>query len=154
MEYNNVKSKTEIITHGVPQGSILGPLLFIIYMNDFSRSSELIFSILFADDTSVFIEGTCLNDISEILNTELEKISIWLEANKLTININKTHYMMFHRTRIKHITNFKIYISNNAIDRSINTKFLGVIIDNKLNWAAHILYIKIKFLNQLALFIK
>ena len=106
VEYNNVKSKTEIITHGVPQGSILGPLLFIIYMNDFSRSSELLFSILFADDTSVFIEGTCLNDISEILNTELEKISIWLEANKLTININKTHYMMFHRTRIKHITNF------------------------------------------------
>ena len=55
VEYNNVKSKTEIITHGVPQGSILGPLLFIIYMNDFSRSSELLFSILFADDTSVFI---------------------------------------------------------------------------------------------------
>ena len=85
VEYNNVKSKTEIITHGVPQGSILGPLLFIIYMNDFSRSSELLFSILFADDTSVFIEGTCLNDISEILNTELEKISIWLEANKLIL---------------------------------------------------------------------
>ena len=81
-KYNNVKSKTEIITHGVPQGSIMGPLLFIIYMNDFSRSSELLFSIVFADDTSVFIEGTCLNDISEILNTELEKISLWLEANK------------------------------------------------------------------------
>ena len=55
VEYNNVKSKTENITHGVPQGYILGPLLFIIYMNDFSRSSELLFSILFADDTSVFI---------------------------------------------------------------------------------------------------
>ena len=154
VEYNNVKSKTEIITHGVPQGSILGPLLFIIYMNDFSRSSELLFSILFADDTSVFIEGTCLNDISEILNTEFKKISIWLEANKLTININKTHYMMFHRTRIKHITNFKIYISNNAIDRSINTKFLGVIIDNKFNWAAHILYIKNKISKSIGIIYK
>ena len=96
VEYNNVKSKTENITHGVPQGSILGPLLFIIYMNDFSRSSELLFSILFADDTSVFIEGTSFQDISNILNKELENISIWLEANKFTININKTHYMMFH----------------------------------------------------------
>ena len=73
VEYNNVKSKTENITHGVPQGSILGPLLFIIYMNDFSRSSELLFSILFADDTCVFIEGTSFQDISNILNKELEK---------------------------------------------------------------------------------
>ena len=71
-----------------------------------------------------FIEGTCFNDISEILIKELENISIWLEANKLTININKTHYLMFHRTRIKHITNFKMCINNNAIHRSINTKFL------------------------------
>ena len=94
VEYNNVKSKTEKnITHIVPQGSILGTLLFIIYMNDFSRSSELLFSILFADDTSVFIEGTKFQDISNILNKELENISIWLEANKLiSININKTHY--------------------------------------------------------------
>ena len=154
VEYNNVKSKTENITHGVPQGSILGPLLFIIYMNDFSRSSELLFSIIFADDTSVFIEGTSFQDISNILNKELENISIWLEANKLTININKTHYMMFHRTRVKHITNFKIHISNNVVDRSMNTKFLGVIIDSKLNWAAHILYTKNKISKSIGIIFK
>ena len=82
VEYNNFKSDTKTITHGVPQGSILGPLLFIIYMNDFSRSFDLLFSILFADDTSVFIEGTHFENISKILNTEFEKISIWLKANK------------------------------------------------------------------------
>ena len=92
----------------------------------------------------VFIEGSSFHDISNILNKELENISIWLEANKLPININKTYYMIFHRARIKHIINFKIHISNNVIDRSINTKFLGVIIDSKQNWAAHILYIKNK----------
>ena len=78
----------------------------------------------FFSATSVFIEGTSFNDISEILNNEIqENISSWLEANKLTININKTHYMMFHGTRITHITKFQIYVSNNVIDRSINTKF-------------------------------
>ena len=68
-----IKSDTKTITHGVPQGSILGPLLFIIYMNDFSRSSNLLFSILFADGTSVFIEGTNFENIAKILNTDLEK---------------------------------------------------------------------------------
>ena len=77
VEYNNFKSDTKMITHGVPQGSILGPLLFIIYMNDFSRSSDLLFSILFADDTSVFVEGTHFENISKILNTELEKKSTY-----------------------------------------------------------------------------
>ena len=112
VEYNNSNSDTKLITHGVPQGFILGPLLFIIYMNDFSRSSDLLFSILFADDTSVFIEGTSFTNISQILNTGLESVNICLKANKLTVNIKKTHYniMMFHRTRIKLNTNFEIII--------------------------------------------
>ena len=79
-------------------------------------------------------------------------MNIWLNGNKLTVNIKKTHYMMFHRTRIKLNTNFKILINNNTIDHTNNTKFLGVIIDNKLgviidnkiNWSAHIQYIKNK----------
>ena len=81
VEYNNSKSERKPITHGVPQGSILGPLLFILYMNDFSRSSDLLFSILFADDTSVFIEGTNYNSILETLNNELENVNILLNAN-------------------------------------------------------------------------
>ena len=73
--YNGIKSSFRNITHGVPQGSILGPLLFILNVNDFSRSSDLLFSILFADDTSVFIEGHSYAEVIEILNNELLKVS-------------------------------------------------------------------------------
>ena len=87
--YNGIKSSFRNITHGEPQGSILGPLLFILNVNDFSRSSDLLLSILFADDTSVFIEGHSYAEVIEILNNELLKVSDWLMANKLTINLEK-----------------------------------------------------------------
>ena len=143
VHYNGYDSDKKTVTHGVPQGSILGPLLFILYINDFSRSSDLLFSILFADDTSVFIEGTNYDKVIDIVNKELELINIWLIANKLTVNIKKTHYMMFHRTRIKY--NIRdITINGKNVAYTKNTKFLGVIIDNKLTWSDHIIYIKNK----------
>ena len=87
VEYNNCHSDNKQITHGVPQGSIFGPLLFILYINDFSKASDLLFSILFADDTSVFIEGTAYSSIIKDINTELEKVDKWLKSNKLSVNI-------------------------------------------------------------------
>ena len=79
--------------------------------------------------------------VIDIVNKELNRINIWLRANKLTINIKKTHYMMFHRTRIKHKLR-NITICGTNVSYTKNTKFLGVIIDKKLRWSDHINYIK------------
>ena len=82
--YDGIQSTTQTITCGVPQGSILGPLLFIIYVNDICNVSELLFTVLYADDTSVVIHGKDMASIITTLNQELYKLSTWLKANKLS----------------------------------------------------------------------
>ena len=131
----------------------MGPLLFIMYVNDFSRASALLFSILFADDTNVFIEGIRYEDIIFNINNELEKISVWLGANKLCINVKKTHYMVFHRSKIKKNTD-DVIMCNNKLTCTTSTKFLGLIIDNKLNWSEHIMYIKNKISKSVGILFK
>ena len=106
-------------------------------LNDFSRASNLLFSILYADDTNIFIEGTEYHKVINTLNTELLKVSDWLNSNKLTINLKKTHYMVFHRSRIK-TNSSNLVILKETLEITRSTKFLGVIIDNKLKWTDHI----------------
>ena len=101
MEINGVKSGALPITTGVPQGSILGPLLFIIYINDFSLASQVFTFISYADDTILFstlnnFTNTPNIDQNCLINEELIKINEWLEINKLSLNIAKTKYMLFH----------------------------------------------------------
>ena len=92
---------THPIKYVVPHGSILGPLLFIIYVNDISNISNLLFNIMYADDTSVLLSRKKLNDLICLLNKELYLLSIWLNSNKLSLNTQKTFYLLFHRARIK-----------------------------------------------------
>ena len=97
--YDGAKSYTKSIDCGVPQGSILGPLFFTVFMKDIFHALQSLFNILYAGDTSIFLSGRDLDKLIRELNAELVLVTEWLKANKLTLNIEKTYYMVFHRGR-------------------------------------------------------
>ena len=140
VNFNGQTSDFATITTGVPQGSILGPLLFLIYINDISKASPYLQTLSYADDTtfSINIDSSIdPNNISEIINTELTKIDDWLTVNKLSLNIDKTKYMIFSKPG-KTILNVTPCIRQIPIEQVTEFNFLGVLIDNKLTWKPHI----------------
>ncbi len=142
VQIDNTKSDFCSITTGIPQGSILGPLLFIIYMNDIAESSDLFDFVLFADDTSLTTTVKLIMkknnvNLQTCINDELDKINVWLKLNKLSLNIKKTKYMIFH-TINKRIPNFEIKIEGDIIERVSEFNFLGITLDDQLRWNKHI----------------
>ena len=95
LNLNNVNSENLPVNCGGSQGSILGPLSFLLYINDTSNISSIIDIILFADDTNIFLSDKCLTTLESRVNTEIQKISRWLKINKLSLNIKKTNYICF-----------------------------------------------------------
>ena len=136
--FKSKKSNISTVKCGVPQGSILGPLLFLIYMNDIVNASPLLTYVLFADDTNVFYSHTDLNILITTLNLELNKLSSWFKSNKLSLNINKTNCMYFKNIHSKYAPYFNILIDDMPIIEKEVTTFLGVMIDSNLTWNSHI----------------
>ena len=141
-----IKSDDTLITHGVPQGSVLGPLLFLLYINDFSKcSARNVFDFhIFADDINLFYSNSNLAELDSIVNYNLKMVSDWLMANKVSLNIDKTNFIIFHPPqKVKgHIV--KLKVSNREIAQEKFIKYLGLLIDSHLSWKYHILHISSK----------
>ena len=135
VEYDGVQSSMLPISTGVPQGSILGPLLFIIYINDFPNASRLFNFIMYADDTTLSCTiPRSLNPNENVefecsLNKELCGIDEWLKVNKLSLNVNKSKYMLFSAGN-KRLYPFEIKIDDISIERVYVFNFLGLIMDD------------------------
>ena len=136
--YNNCKSSSLSVKCGVPQGSVLGPLLFILFLNDISFASDILSFFIYADDTNAIISNSNLNDLINSVNNELHNVSVWFKANKLSLNIDKTNYMIFkNRHSNRNYPDMNICIDDVMINRVSHTKFLGVIFDETMTWSNH-----------------
>ena len=126
---------------GVPQGSVLGPLLFIIFINDIPNSCSMS-AALFADDAVFIVHKKSLKTLERNLNQNAKQLFNWLITNKLTLNFGKTKYMIFHNKHdqksLKRIKKFKLNINKCCIKQVSEFKYLGIIFDHKLKWQDHI----------------
>jgi hypothetical protein len=156
VKYNNVTSPYVGIKTGVPQGSVLGPLLFLVYINDLTNATKALGNVLFADDTNLpgelenffkFIGGrhikpitaTDVAELSNAINAKLALIVEWLKINKLSLNTTKTKYMLFHKTNkdIEIYDTLELIMDNIVIDRTDNFNMLGLTINETLTWTHH-----------------
>ena len=137
--FNGCQSDYSEIYTGVPQGSILGPLFFSIYINDLINVSNRLNFLMYADDTTIYFnleEFEYLNREKDI-NTELKKVNTWLELNKLSLNAQKTKLMIFHRKQ-KQVDEINVQINGTQIERVESFNFLGIMLDENLTWKSHI----------------
>ena len=135
---NGECSELKQISCGVPQGLVLGPLLFLIYIDDLPNISKKIDLYLFADDTNLYYEDKSLENVEIRVNKELKNLYLWLSVNRLALNIEKTNFVIFHPFNKPLKYNVTILIHKKAITEKKSIKYLGILIDSTLSWKDHI----------------
>ena len=123
---------------GVPQGSILGPLFFLFYINDLSQLTE---TLLFADDASIFYSHPNVDHLLSIINLELVKFATWMKSNKLSVNLKKSNFVVFRSQRKRINTDISMSLDGTRLNQVHVVKFLGIFLDENLSWKSHISYI-------------
>ena len=134
VSYKGTNSQSYSITCGVPQGSVLGPLLFIIYTNDLPGSLRCTTCILFADDTTIYCSGCNIKELYRLVNEDIASLAEWFKENKLSLSISKTHHVLFTKAKHTNTETFELKLDDNIIHRVNCVKFLGLLLDEHLDW--------------------
>ena len=151
---NGATSDLATVPCGIPQGSVLGPILFLLYINDFHKCSSLLDFHLFADDANLFYRHRDIAILRQHINTELKNVNRWLCSNKLSLNIEKSSYVIFHPCQKKISSDFNLVIDDVCLKKERSIKYLGVYIDSNLSWKPHIEYISKKLKRSLGILSK
>jgi hypothetical protein len=154
VSFNSISSSIRPIQCGVPQGSILGPLRFLVYINDFPLALRDSTTFLYADDANCFVHSNNIHDALIRMNSESSKILQWSHANKLTINTEKTHYVIFSSKHLEFQSLPPLSLDGSPLELKSSTKFLGVFLDSRLTFKDHIHYIKNKISKSIGILYK
>lgn len=136
----------------IPQGSVFGPKLFILYLNDICKLSNIFKLVIFADDTNLYCSGPDIAQLISQVESELTKFKKWFDLNKLSLNEKKTKFMIFGSN--KDTLDVKLMWNGIEIDQVYETRFLGVIVDHQICWKPHIQYIRTKISKTLGILYK
>ena len=150
---NGCNSSHLNVTCGIPEGSALGQILFLIYINDLPNSSSKLFY-LFADDTNIYFQSHSLTNLQKVVNKELRHVKKWLDANKPALNVDKTNLVIFHSPQNSLNDSINIKIGNQYVKQAKCVKFLGLLLDENLSWKYHLSELSKKLSRTFGIFLQ
>ena len=140
--------------HGVPQGSVLGPLLFLVYINDLHKAIKYCMTHHFADDTNLLLTGSNFNEIQRKVNKDLKFLCNWLRGNKISLNSSKTELIIFRDPKKKITQEIKIKIEGKRLSPCRSVKYLGIYLDSHLDWHSQLAVTTVKLNRALGILTK